>query len=953
MVSLTSVFMVDSRLWILWGFLSCLACGVFAMHRGAWVSQLFGYACCGLDFPVCCHPRLPVSQHGELLGSRLRVLGSSMPRHRRSGPCGLRCILVLWFCFWRIGEAAVPGPSPSWSLGVFNPSGLAHKSHLINSEVDCWAVCETHLSRPAFRQLLACLQRDGSSYKWCLQGEPVPCRSTVSSVGAWSGVAFMSQWPTRALPGGWSPALQASSRLLCTTSFVHNLWLSGITVYGTPTGPTHPHARDTTNGLLRAAAVRIAQSHGPRFVAGDWNHDLGVLESVNDLLALGFKDVQDLHYERTGICPKPTCKNKTRRDFLFISPELQIIFEACSVDSLAWPDHASVVAHFHGGQNDLVQFPWQGRDDGKFVDFSSTEDVTASYTSLWEDVEACAQSHAIRNGRPLSNHFLGRGARFQPNTVVVRSPPVPCGRKGDCQPTYFGSSWQHARLFRQVRRLQSYARLVGQNHQSVNHREHRASLWRAILQAPGFQPSFSQWWIDHDCLWTSLPELPSSPPEHACSVCIFEAVRVFVEQFEKDLNRHRAYVAKLCRGHDMKHVYAAVRRDPPAPVDFLLHHRSGEVESVLPDESAIEFKHPVEWDELTPFVHRGMPMEVIVSTDDKLWLEHVDQIHPGDTVVQHAGTGRLEDVFEAFITQWSIRWAKHDLIPDSQWDQVVGFAHQHLRPVVAPEVSWDVPLLKSTVHHKKVRSACGLDGVTRADLLALRPCHHHSILSLFHRVECDGSWPWPVQPLDGVVKSLAKVPCPMGTNDYRPITILGMLYRTWSSVHARHWLKHLDEALDPFVMGNRTGCRSSHVWRYMLDQVEWSQLSDGHVSGLTLDLSKAFNTLPRFPTFAAAKIMGVRHSTLVGWAGALSQLSRRFMVRGSVSRQVFSSCGFPEGCALSCVAMIIIDNVFHSWMQAGNFRCTPVSYVDNWEIVLAQPDLVRGALDRALTFASQ
>ena len=954
--------LVNSSLGPFWGILACLACH-FAL--GASLSLIaynfFGYACCGLDFLVCCLP-------SGLSGHR-RV--RSYDRSCRSNG-GFRCsqsskvvklqtILFMWFCTWRIGEAAVPGPPPSWSLGVCNPSGLAHKGHLLNPDIDCWVVCETHLSRPAFRQFVGCLHQEASPFRWCIQGEPVPCRSTVSSIGAWSGVAYLSKWPSRALPGGWSQALHASSRLVCTTSFVHDIWVSGVTVYGTPTGPTHPHARETTNGLLTAAIHRIAQSHGPRFVAGDWNHDLDSLDSINGLLALGFKEVQDLFFERVGVCPKPTCRMKTRRDYLFISPELQTLFESCSVDHFAWSDHATVVAHFRGGQAELVQYPWplprpilwsqlENRPAGKFVDFTSSVDVNVSYTELWSDVEQCAQECASSQGKPIHHHCLGRGSRLRPNKVTVTSPPVSLGRKGDCQPEYYGSSWQHALMFRQVRRLQSYVRLVCAGSTTNTHLEHKASLWHAILRAPGFKPSFEQWWVDQECLWMLLPEMPVTPPSHPTAVCVFEAVQTFVRQFEAQLNKQRAYAHRLRKGHDMKQVYAAVRRDPPAPVEVLLHSTKGEVESIDHDDMAVEFKQPVAWNEAIPFVHQGRKLDVVFVAEDKLWLESVESIQPGDTIVQHSGVGKLEEIFQAFIEQWSFRWSKHDAIPDTQWASVIEFAQRYIRPVEAPEVQWSVPLFKDTIQSKKSKSACGLDGVSRDDLLSLRPCHQQSILSLYQRAEGDGSW--PCQPLNGVVKSLAKVECPGGTNDYRPITILGLAYRVWSSVHARHWLKHLDAIVDPFVLGNRTGCRASHVWRYLLDQVEWSQLSGADVCGLTLDLSKAFNTLPRFPTMAVAKLMGMSQKTLVAWAGALSLLSRRFMVRGSVSSPVWSSCGFPEGCALSCVAMLIIDNVFHTWMKAGDFMCSPVSYVDNWELVLSQPDRVRCALDRALQFAA-
>lgn len=101
------------------------------------------------------------------------------------------------------------------------------------------------------------------------------------------------------------------------------------------------------------------------------------------------------------------------------------------------------------------------------------------------------------------------------------------------------------------------------------------------------------------------------------------------------------------------------------------------------------------------------------------------------------------------------------------------------------------------------------------------------------------------------------------SNNFYFITVLGLLYRVWSTVHARFWLQRLDSVVDPMLYGSRAGCRASQVWRLMLDQVEWAQHTAQGVAGIIiLDLSKAFNTLPRFPTFAVAKLMGINHATL-------------------------------------------------------------------------------------------
>ena len=51
--------------------------------------------------------------------------------------------------------------------------------------------------------------------------------------------------------------------------------------------------------------------------------------------------------------------------------------------------------------------------------------------------------------------------------------------------------------------------------------------------------------------------------------------------------------------------------------------------------------------------------------------------------------------------------------------------------------------------------------------------------------------------------------------------------------------------------------------------------------------------------------------------------------------------------------MLLVDQVFHAWMKAGQLMLTPVSYVDNWELVLSRPEFAQRALQHAMDFASQ
>lgn len=46
-----------------------------------------------------------------------------------------------------------------------------------------------------------------------------------------------------------------------------------------------------------------------------------------------------------------------------------------------------------------------------------------------------------------------------------------------------------------------------------------------------------------------------------------------------------------------------------------------------------------------------------------------------------------------------------------------------------------------------------------------------------------------------------------------------------------------------------------------------------------------------------------------------------------------SNTGYPEGCALSCVAMAVVDLSFHLYMKIYNPDVKPLSFVDNLELV--------------------
>ena len=881
-------------------------------------------------------------------------------------------IWVVFGASFRIGEASLPGPVHSgdgsncvpevvFRLGTCNPNGISDKAHFFrDSEVDILGVTETHLTGRGLKVFRGLLKSAAPQFKWFAHGKCVLPRGQVSDTGMWSGVGVISQWPTHSLPHDWSPPVFETGRICVTSSFIHGLWISGCVVYGTPCGPTHPQAKGTTNALIREALRRVLQLSGPRYVCGDFNHDAAQLEAVHEMKRAGFVDLQDLHLERTGIPPSATCRGKTRRDYCFVSPELIPMFRSCQVLDFDWSDHSSVVGTFSCEESDRWRFPWPvpdpidwksmpRRSEGVPVDFMAASSPSEAYALFWSQVEQEAVRVSLDTPSPLSHRCLGRGARSAPLATKFQVAPIRVGRSGDIKPSFLGLSQQHRQWFRQLRRLESYKRLV-RRWTSVGDADHRVDLWNSIVNAAGFRPSFAGWWRLSGGRNSPLAAIPVVSPDFGAVEIIFEFLEGEFRTFEHHLRKHQSYAKKLGNGSSINALFKAVRRDPPAPVDLLSRSISSVISGIDEQDCAIELTDACSWVDNCPFVHAGVPFSPLVVTSDKLYLSSTQGFSIGDQVVQTQQTGKLQDLFDAFHAQWSLRWKRHDHVAASQWNQIMDFARSTLRPVSAVVPNLDLQAFRNLVRSKSKKTATGLDGVSAHDVASLSDTHLRSLLSLFQRAEHDGSWPSSV--MAGAVRSLAKIAEPQTTGDYRPITILSLIYRLWSSFQARHWLRALNHSLHPLLCGNRPECSTGTVWRWILQEIEQARHINVPVSGFVADLVKAYNTLPRLPTLYAAKLMGISHGVTTAWAGALSSVRRHFAVRQSFSAGLDSSTGFPEGCAMSCVGMLILDELLHRWLQALSPSVCGLTFVDNWEVLVKDEQWLRPAFQRLEAFVS-
>ena len=891
-------------------------------------------------------------------GCRRKGANRCIPRQSSSFGAFRFWIILLFLVGCRVGEASVPGPpkDPHWSIGVSNPSGLQGKCHFFSMiNTDLLAVSETHLSVSGRRSFQQGLVSSQTGYKSCVTGAPLAPRSDVSDAGEWSGVAFLSPHPTRAMPVPWPDSLFETGRVQFVSSFWQSFWVFGGVVYGFPSGLTHRYAKSRTEAILDFMISHATQSLvGPRFLCGDWNFEPDQLEACGRLRALGWCEVQDLDHIRFGRTPRNTCKHKTRKDHLWLSPELQHWYLGLDFQDL-FADHVTLVAHFMKQPQQVSRWIWP---KPRAVDWTLVPDLdfpvdfshgspTEAYTQLWTSRENLAEQSL----HDWSLNQRGRAACFKPIKRTGWPAPLKKGRTHDIQIGFHGFSMQHVRWTKQLRRLQSYCRwALATNSQPIDGL-HGISLWASILRASGFGGNFGMWWKQRSCPLPLDPLcVPLHPPSAYIADRIFQALLFEVRALEERLKQAQRTHAIQQRQDKPDMIFRDLKQPAPLPVESLLVGNQTMVSAVCHDECALELDPPCTFDADSPISSGGHVLQVLHAEPDKLWVEDLHDISEKTPVTQNTLVGTLPDLFEAFHEQWKKRWCKHDEIPHSQWNQILDFAKVAFPTQKLRHLLVDPPLLKAEINRKKARSATGLDGVSKGDLAQSPPNVLRSLISCFHRAETDGLW--PRQLLAGSVVSLAKTPQASKVNEYRPITIFGLPYRLWSGLHARHVLDFADSWVDAGVFGNRKGHQAADMWSCILHQVSDSYATESTFSGLIADIEKAYNCLPRWPVFNAAVLAGTPDEVTTAWAGATAQMVRHFKIRDSYSPGFLTSTGLAEGDALSCYGMLLIDHIFHRWVAAQAPTIQSLSYVDNWELVTHDPQAAVNQLEVVLQFAS-
>ena len=634
----------------------------------------------------------------------------------------------------RFREASHPGPSAeessdsSFVLGCFNPSGLGGKASLIHNSLayaDLWSVTETHLSSRAMQSFRSALAFERSAFR-CTGGYPAPARAHSSVAGSWKGVAVLSRHPTRKVMPHWQREIEVSSRALVAVSYICQQWVTVGTMYGELESKSYPNHAKHNNALLSAVASQVCfLSRGLRMVCGDWNVLEDSLAAFEVLKSQGFQDLQRIAHSRWATPLVNTCKGVSRRDFCFISPELQALLCAVHVTPDFWPDHAILEGHFRVPcqsfdrrvWNPPDAFPWPSSFvvDEHLWD-QSTGDDNARYAQLWKGIEQVASS---KSPYPVPAKCWGRGredfTKAWKNTSV---PPPKPSRQGDLQPLFSGLSFRHAQWFKQVRRFESYVRHVKSRPEACNS-AHADKVWHSILQARGFAHRFRSWWASHDQRSPGAPDVcPILPPKYDVAAPMLQTMVMALRQFEKELRTSSRQYAMMRRSRNPMAIFQDIKEYDLTGGDMFVQQRQAAVSSIDPDDLCLVLEKPCEWIPGEPIYCQGQPLD---------WcFDHWPWQHLGFWSPWHScwSSGLPTDLYgwcryhaqricSGLVGSLETPWSCPRV---SMASQILQFARDTLPRHSLDWPSLDVASLRRCIRHKKTTTARGLDAVSIADL---------------------------------------------------------------------------------------------------------------------------------------------------------------------------------------------------------------------------------------------
>ena len=317
--------------------------------------------------------------------------------------------------------------------------------------------------------------------------------------------------------------------------------------------------------------------------------------------------------------------------------------------------------------------------------------------------------------------------------------------------------------------------------------------------------------------------------------------------------------------------------------------------------------------------------EVSLSSKAFSWLSGPPKVWDG---VVHTPSGPVYSTqasFDMLTSFWKQFWCKHQ-------------GHENWEPALSMVASLELPSLhlpplsgsdlRSALRRSKPTSAAGADGWSHAELSLLPLGAWQAYADVWNSLERSQQWQhdlltWSVAlPKPGTAGTSAA--------DFRLINILPRMTRLALSARARTVLRLLLPHLPKWLVGSVPGRAASDLWLTLSLRIGSSHLQNTPIAGLTLDLLKAFNALPRQVGHALLTTLGFFEFSR-SYHSLLNRFDRTVKLGNAVHPHTFqSTTGYPEGDPFAPICMLLFA---WAWGSAVSPIARPLAYLDNWEVV--------------------
>ena len=866
----------------------------------------------------------------------------------------------------RIGEAKNPGPEQKdrehFRLALVNPTTLHNRQQdLLQLNADAIALSETSATVRVQYETIQAFRKCQHS---CLFSAPVENQKQrldgdSSLRGQAAGTAIIARIPIRSYRQSEEMTPIFRTRLQYAFLQMGATTILLCVVYGYQ--QNQHQSRNNTDSLMQEAANIITNHPGPSILLGDINHDLESLDSWKIFQDAGFRSSKDIYKELYSVPMPPTYLESTTRDLGIFSPELASLIQQITIDRTSvFPGHHPVIFDFLMEPGGITKTIWKVPKDwtelgvnkailedtfSKMEDLNVVgdfeQDIRAWSIKVESAVDQTLKTQNAIDPRQCFSHlpkaFKGRCSPIQCKEQRFRA-FAPKARHGDFEPKDEVRSIQSSQLLRQARRLESIRRRVEklQNYDGIwDKTANELHLeWSAITRAKGFGHSFEVW-VCRELGWHFFPRfLPSIE-----IISLLEKVvkELFQEKMSEDkkISQHCKTFSRYLDhtiGYD-RDAYRSIKEPPKQFIKGLQIRQSWKAElyRVLDD-------HLVQVDITEP---HNLAIGEVVNCLDKEGI--VKEVHdrkltlffnsppddwPSDVKIDRQKYGmEPRDIHLALQNYWEPIWNREQ----QQFENPEALADFQQKvdalnmPTVCDQFKLDnVEDWKVTIRKLNRHSAPGPDGWHNTELKMLPDKAIDELVKFFTHPLFQG---YPDGMMTARVVSLPKIDDPTQASQTRPITILPSLFRLWTATFSRLALRTATDTMPSEITGFIKGRGGTDSMYSLARDIEEAHRSKSGLSGLTLDLTKAFNQFPRLKTSILMKAMGIPPIIVDNWFASLRNIKRYFDHRGWVSTGIASTTGVAEGDSASIVAMIAISTY---WVMTLRFTGASMkAYADN------------------------